>query len=55
MNIDEIRKNAPNGATHYKIYGGFAFYHKFNNKRIYVWDCDHWRRFSCFVDGLEPL
>lgn len=57
MNIalDEIRSKAPQGATHYRFYAGSVFYYKFYNKGIYVWDCDHWRRFSCFVDKLKPL
>ena len=55
MTIEEIRKNAPDGATHYSTYGGFVIYHKFQDKGIYVWDCDHWRRFSCFVENLKPL
>ena len=57
ITLDEIRSKAPEGATHYRTYGESesALYFKFYNNGIYVWDCDHWRRFSCFVDKLKPL
>jgi hypothetical protein len=55
MTEQEIKDRAPDGSTHYSTYGGFVIYHKFQDKGIYVWDCDHWRRFSCFVKNLKPL
>lgn len=54
MTNQQVKDNAPKGATHYSTYGGFVIYHKFQDKGIYVWDYDHWRRFSCFVKNLKP-
>ena len=38
MTIEEIRKNAPDGATHYEIDGRFIYYYKFNNINLSIWN-----------------
>ena len=38
MTIDEIRKNAPVGATHYELDGRFTYYYKFNNVNLSIWN-----------------
>lgn len=45
MNIEEIRKNAPDGATHYVLYkNGLSIYIKFNN--------DGWWSYFSKKDGV---
>ena len=38
MTIEEIRKNAPKGATHYEIDSRFIYYYKFNNSNLSIWN-----------------
>ena len=38
MTIEEIRKNAPDGSTHYEIDGRFIYYYKFNNSNLSIWN-----------------
>lgn len=42
MTIEEIRKNAPEGATHYKDYGGVVAYYKITPKHSFFWNCNYW-------------
>ena len=39
LNIEEIRKNAPSGATHYSVgIFGFIFYYMETSDGIYIFD-----------------
>ena len=38
MTIEEIRNNAPDGATHYEIEGRSIYYYKFNNINLSIWN-----------------
>ncbi len=38
MTIEEIRKKAPEGATHYEIDGRFIYYYKSNNINLSIWN-----------------
>ena len=38
MTIEEIRKNAPEGATHYELDGRFTCYYKLNNINLSIWN-----------------
>lgn len=40
MTIEEIRKNAPDGATHYDDYGGYYKVSFFTYKWMGEWSCD---------------
>lgn len=61
MDIDEIRANAPEGATHYKKYEyGYSYYFYSNQvKRWFYYDKYHNYWFSIrdpyFEDRFEPL
>lgn len=37
MNIEEIRKNKPEGATHYDPRGGWSIYYKVKNDVVLFW------------------
>ena len=54
MTIEEIRKNAPDGATHYEICGNknkYALYWMFNDEGMFMWQQlkVEWTRFR-FMD-----
>ena len=64
MNIDEIRKNAPIGATHYEICGKidkYALYWKFNDNGMFMWEHhrDKWTKFKFmsrdYINKTKPL
>lgn len=38
MNIDEIKRNAPDGATHYDIDDGEVFYWKISGNGFLFWN-----------------
>ena len=38
MTPQQIKANAPEGATHYEIDGRFIYYYKFNNINISIWN-----------------
>ena len=48
MNIDEIRKNAPRGATHY---GDEGYWKVDQYDNVYMWVCEHGR---CFWKYARP-
>lgn len=59
MNIDEIRANAPKGATYYhcvvtnmKFY---FYYYRIINRVVYFWNHDEWTVTYKDVDFLSPL
>ena len=37
MTLEEIRKNAPKGATHYKIDSGYTLYYKDDIYALWLW------------------
>lgn len=43
MNIEEIRKNAPSGATGYRLYGELIIY--------YMFDMPHYYRFKKSINA----
>ena len=49
MNIEEIRKNAPDGATHYDLIGNV---YKFDNWFLRV---PIIKNIACFILGIKPL
>jgi hypothetical protein len=56
MTPEEIRKNAPDGATHYKDYNGFISYYKFGHRHSFFWNIDYWS--ATYINILlfaEPL
>lgn len=64
MTIDEIRKNAPDGATHYEICvkeNPYALYWKFNNDGMFMWQelLSKWTRFrfmsKSYINTTKPL
>lgn len=55
MNIDEIRKNAPRGATHYinlEMIERVMYYKKLNGIIYWFNDCDFWSS-VLREDGME--
>lgn len=57
MTIEEIRKNAPDGATHYrnlKIIERVLYFKKINGVIFWFNDCDRWSSVSD-DDGLEYM
>ena len=57
MTEQEIRDNAPDGATHYR-YGrsGSPIYYKSNGTFIMMWCHDRWINTGrCDFDNLKPL
>lgn len=55
MNIEEIKRNAPNGATHYQnleIIERIMYYKKINGIIYWFNDCDFWSS-VLKDDGLE--
>lgn len=64
MTIDEIKKNAPSGATHYTTRFKTVFYVKMQSHYIYWWKFDfdkdyHWSILGCRsivkIKKLKPL
>ena len=57
MTIDEIKKGAPDGATHYEITENEIFYWKIEGENMSCWN--HW--FACYYEEyaidriLKPL
>lgn len=39
MTLEEIKRNKPDGATHYEVDGRFTYYYKFNGFNLYIWNC----------------
>ena len=37
MTLEEIRKNAPEGATHYKIDSGYTLYYRDDIYALWLW------------------
>ena len=57
MTIEEIRANAPDGATHYIDIHGVT-YHKCDGDIWYFWDCvfKSWEYMHpTWVHGIKPL
>lgn len=60
MNIEEVRKNAPCGATHYINHYGIKYYKLDNLERVYIYEnngLDGWRCLYLHVSEtvLKPL
>lgn len=61
MTIEEIRKNAPKGATHYRQFSSSIRYVKYTGDIDYFWTNDGWVEFSVknlpldVVKKLKPL
>lgn len=63
MTPEEIKKGAPDGATHYALYEGIAVsYFKFTNNIMYIfcnifneWKVDDVEKTSNFKNRLKPL
>ncbi|MCA4780295.1 hypothetical protein IF090_11735 [Acinetobacter towneri] len=60
MGIDEIRKNAPEGATHYSVDSNQTDYIKHEHGNWYVWYKDNWEKlhpivFNAYRSALKPL
>ena len=54
MNIEEIRKNKPEGATHYREYT--EQYQKLENGKWYLWREGYWELTTRpFTHELKPL
>lgn len=50
MNFDEIKRNSPDGATHYNPTGVWAIYYKCDNNGIYFW----YDSYECWLVSLIP-
>ena len=64
MTIEEIRKNAPEGATHYEICWKekpYTLYWKFNAEGMFLWEHFYkkWVRFkfisSTYINKTKPI
>lgn len=58
MTIEEIRKNAPDGATHYKVYGLLVIYYSIKSHLVFRYKKSekNWIRCSmCDSSNLKPL
>lgn len=56
MTIEEIRNNAPSGATHYKTHDGYVSYYKFGQGCSFFWNIDSWS--TTYIDIIpftKPL
>ena len=51
MTIDEIRKKAPVGATHYKTHENHDSYYKFGHRCSFFWNIDSWS--ATYIDILS--
>ncbi|UJQ43480.1 hypothetical protein [Acinetobacter phage vB_AbM_WUPSU] len=55
MNIEEIRKNKPEGATHYKEWGSIIVYFKIENDVAYVYLFGDWGMYYLRCLEIKPL
>lgn len=60
MTIEEIRKNAPEGATHYIDDDGFFDYYKIENDEMYGFNNRNWIKLFPYVlnfhkSRIKPL
>lgn len=46
MNIDEIKRNAPEGATSYAYIYGIVEYFKVEDNKIMIYEINKWIRFK---------
>ena len=55
MNIEEIRKNAPSGATGYAAPMGRLVYIKDTTKGRRIWKNNRWMIFNFHSPSIKPL